>query len=70
MVELHCACKGMPDSTEFYYIIDVIRMVKIIEGERQKVLSFYDSLVGLPALTLTLWRRNFLLNFSTPVYKM
>jgi len=57
MVERHCACKGMPDSTEFYYITDVIRIVMIIEAERQKVLSLNDSLVNFPAVTFRRGRR-------------
>jgi len=47
----------MPDSTEFYYITDVIRMVIIIEAERQKVLSLNDSLVNLPAVTFKEWQK-------------
>ena len=47
----------MPDSTEFYYITDVIRIVMIIEAERQKVLSLNDSLVNFPAVTFRSGRR-------------
>ena len=47
----------MPDLTGFYYITDGIRMVRIIEAERQKVLNFNNSLVSLPAVTFRSGRR-------------
>jgi hypothetical protein len=47
----------MPDSTGFYYIADVIRIVMIIEAKRQKDLRSNDSLVGLPAVTFKEWQK-------------
>jgi len=41
---------------------------------RGNILSFVTDFPAVPAIhrvyKLTLWRRNFFLNFSTPVYKM
>jgi hypothetical protein len=51
---------------KLHYVISQIEKVL----HKKKVIKLKSKLGKDLTVTLTLWRRNFLLNFSTPVYKM
>jgi len=57
MVERHCACKGLPDSTGFYYITDGIRMIMDHRSEEAERLKFQQLARKPPSCYVLEWQK-------------